>query len=166
MIIRSKFLPAAVAFITCLIGSIQASAEEHFDTGAFLSSCVDFVPNVPLAVPMDAQCVSHGRKMCELAAAGTPADHCLLEVTKWMQNEISAKWMRLPADLRKGRDTPPKLEEMASDGMLSTLSLSTPDCETVQINGIPKQSLCDYSSALAGWHALRVLQRSAKAVSQ
>ncbi|WP_170769260.1 hypothetical protein [Ruegeria lacuscaerulensis] len=137
-----------------------------FEAGAFLTACTELVPDVPLAIPMDAQCISQGRKMCELAAFDAPPETCLLEVTRWMQNEVALKWSLIPDDIRLDHAEPPTAEEMVNDGMLASLSSMMPSCETVQIDGVSKGALCEYTNALAGWHALRVLQRSASETNQ
>ncbi|WP_424833129.1 hypothetical protein [Ruegeria sp.] len=137
-----------------------------FETASFLTTCTEFVPNVPLAIPMDAQCISQGRKMCELAAFNAPPESCLLEVINWMQNEVGSKWSLIPEDIRLDHSEPPTAEEMANSAMLASLSSMMPNCETVQIDGVSKQAVCDYSDALAGWHTLRILQRSASDINQ
>lgn len=161
-----RLFPIAVAAALAFAGPSMSSDLERFDTRAFLTACTDLVPDVPFAVPMDAMCISQGRKMCGLAVMNEEPGRCLDEVTAWMQSEVAAKWGGLPAHMRKDWASPPTAEEMAGNDMLSTLNLSLPNCETLDVDGISKQSLCDYSNALTGWHALRVLQRAAKADAQ
>ena len=167
-----KFSTKATFWVAALmtVFGTQSRAEtvgpSKFETGAFLTACTEFVPNVPLAIPMDAQCISQGRKMCELAAFEAPPETCLLEVTHWMQNEVLSKWSLIPEGIRGDQAEPPTAEEMVNDAMLASLSSMMPNCDTVQINGVSKQALCDYTDALAGWHALRVLQRSASDTNQ
>ncbi|WP_217353804.1 hypothetical protein [Ruegeria arenilitoris] len=137
-----------------------------FDTRSFLVACSDLVPNVPLAIPMDAQCISQGLKMCELALLNAGTEKCLEEVTAWMREETDSNWHLVPEDIRLDHDKPPTAAEMASDGTMAVIGGSLPNCETMQIEGATQQQICEYLDALAGWQTLRILQRSAGEVNQ
>ena len=80
---------------------------QKFNTKAFLTTCTDLAPDVPCAIPMDVQCISQGRKMCELAKANADLEGCLTEVTDWMRDEAVAKWTLLPDDIRPDYAKPP-----------------------------------------------------------
>ena len=153
---------------TVFSAPLQAETIESrkFETEAFLEACTDLVPNVPLAIPMDAQCISQGRKMCDLATLNSDSETCIAEVTAWMRDEAASKWSLIPQNIRLDRAKPPTAEEMTNDGMMASIGGMMPNCETIQVDGVSKQLVCEYSDALAGWHALRVLQRSANEVDQ
>ncbi|WP_037307891.1 hypothetical protein [Ruegeria halocynthiae] len=164
---KRKLLLAVVAKSVIVTPAYTQAAEpENFDTVAFLQVCTDLVPNVPFAIPMDAECITQGTKMCDLATMNSELETCLGEVTEWMSEQIATNWSKLPEDLRQGREKPPTAKELANGTGIVVNAKKLDNCETAQIDGVSTEKACAYSDALAGWHALRVVQRSAMEYDQ
>ncbi|MCL6283995.1 hypothetical protein M3P21_10675 [Ruegeria sp. 2012CJ41-6] len=144
----------------------ETTDNQVFETRVFLTTCTELVPNVPLAIPMDAQCISQGRKMCDLAILNPEPETCIAEVTAWMRDEVATKWPQIPQVIRLDHATPPTAEEMKDDAIMASLVGMMPNCETVKVDGVSKQTVCEYSDALGSWHALRILERSANELDQ
>lgn len=136
---------------------------ESFDTDAFLNACTGLVPAGAFsAIPMDAACISQAYKMCNWVTLEDRLETCLLEVADWMRGEVEANWPSIPEEIRSGNSEPPSVDDMTEGGLLGSFHTLIPDCAGVKIDGVSPSALCEYTDALAGWHATRILWRSAQ----
>ncbi len=167
--LRNLFVLATALSAVGVATRSEAASPDSFDTVAFLQACSDLVPNVDYALPKDVECISQSHRMCELADPSAEAEKCVSVVSKWMRNETISEWSQIPEKLRLGYGHPPAAQELARDAMryfdnelLAQFAPAIPDCEDVQVQGVSEQVVCGYADAMAGWLALRELQRTAE----
>ncbi len=165
--LRSLLILATALGAVSLATHTEAANPDRFDTVAFLRACTDLVPNVDYALPMDVECIGQSHRMCELADPNAEAERCVLMVSKWMRNETIAEWSQIPEKNRLGYEDPPVAQDLIKDAkrifddeILAPFAPAIASCEDFQIEGVSEQVACGYADALAGWLALRILQRT------
>ncbi|MES0861790.1 hypothetical protein ABLN87_05485 [Ruegeria sp. SCPT10] len=165
--LRSLLILASSLGAISIATQTMAADPERYDTVAFLRACTDLVPNVDYSLPMDVECISQSHRMCELADPDAEAERCVLVVSKWMRNETISEWPEIPEEARLGYEDPPTAQDVIRDAkrifdneILAQFAPAMTDCEDIQIEGVSEQDACGYADALAGWLALRILQRA------
>ena len=158
----TKLATKAALLVAIATAPVQAAAQDvDYDFAGAMESCMGFVPDVEMAWAMDHECLKAARTQCSWAQGGTDEWLCIARQTEWMRAHVSTHWPVVSAGTPYEGTAAPDAEmlgQMANE-VLSGGVAELPDCRAIGVPSSREDAACDYSDALAGWIATRILVR-------